>query len=92
MDECLGWGRTFGHKFQPRYSVVDAPPKIPEKVEGGLALSSLAGIIEAATRRERIYECDVCVRCGKIVQRPEVKPECKVSEAKGVQGAVKLTS
>ena len=48
------------HKFQPRYSV-RAPKWLTVAIENG-TLEQLNGFPEY----EKIYECDVCVRCGKI--------------------------
>lgn len=62
VPKCTSWR---GHKFEPRYS--ETPPTI----------LSLAAVLESVSRRliealtVQKYECDVCVRCGHVVQKPQ---------------------
>ena len=55
MTECK-------HKFKPRYSTV-APAWILEAVKLG-TITRMA----ATPPEERHYECDVCVKCGKVAK------------------------
>ncbi len=57
IPKCTSWR---GHKFEARYS-----EKMPEEgfeMKGG---SSLA----LAAMKGKIYERDICVRCGHVIER-----------------------
>ena len=57
------------HRFMPRYDTVRIPPT---QLAVGRGAPPLA-LVEAITRVESSYVCDVCIRCGTIVaagQRP----------------------
>ena len=56
MRECK-------HKFQPRYSR-RYPQWFNDFIKAG------TGDMTGHPRMENVYECDVCVRCGKVV-KPE---------------------
>jgi len=67
LDECI----FRSHVFEPRYSETTSPDvqsmkevidKVCEKNYCGPA------DVSSFTIHKKIYECDVCVRCGKIVK------------------------
>jgi hypothetical protein len=67
MGSCIRfWGKCFGHKFRPRYTEHVTPPAIPDEFRGNTL--TLAELIERAAKRETIYECDICARCGEVVR------------------------
>lgn len=51
------------HKFQARYSY----GKAKEYESEGVSVESMIRILEAS--RPQTYECDICVRCGKVVDK-----------------------
>lgn len=64
--------KLLGHKFKPRYSVTHNAESI-QAYTAGFAISSQkqrwseGSIIYCPESvADRIYECDVCVRCGEI--------------------------
>lgn len=59
MTTCEKKGQ---HRFEPRYS-----DREPEFV---LAIVKQGGSFNGQIIMERIYECDVCVRCGLVVKKP----------------------
>lgn len=64
--ECCG-----DHKFEPRYSTFEGQPDIGIKEAGrwndtDAARHFLDGVKE---RKDVIYVCDVCVKCGKIINK-----------------------
>lgn len=65
VPKCTHW---LGHKFQGRYS--HGPAQLPPDLKVSIAVDSLSSIYERF--RTSTYECDVCVRCGHVVQPPIV--------------------
>lgn len=59
MLPCMDWR---GHKFQPRYDEEPLPFEVEE-------CANITQFVKAYTKRT--YVCDVCVRCGEIIKRPE---------------------
>ena len=53
-----------GHKFEPRYDY--GKPTIPSRA-AGMSAKDMIQILEAT--RSRKYVQDVCVKCGKVVNR-----------------------
>lgn len=61
---CCGLaGALFGHRFRPRYTHL--PPAWAVKAKGSPEF--LLRVVEAAS--ERVYEGEVCTRCG-LLRRP----------------------
>lgn len=54
------------HRFEARYSTKDPawPAWVAEAVQMGTQ-------INASFAKDRIYECDVCVRCGATTRRTD---------------------
>ena len=59
--KCTSW---LGHKFQGRYSHTETAGPLSSR--GGEA-SHVIRAIEAAKCRSDTYHCDVCVRCGLVI-------------------------
>ena len=63
--------RAFGHEFEPRYSKSASP---------GLSMDGIRRCSEAFAEnmaektRAVTYECDICRRCGLVVNLQEAKP------------------
>lgn len=67
-NECKRAGRLIGGcKFEARYDVI--PPEGFGMYDCGVVQFLLPHEIE--TRTKHIYVCDVCVRCGKAIERGE---------------------
>lgn len=62
--KCKSW---FGHKFEARYSLGPARSLSETELFWLMGYDRLPAI--KASRRQT-YECDVCVRCGHVVQPP----------------------
>ena len=58
--KCTSW---LGHKFQGRYSCTETGGSTD--FEG--SVFSVMKAIEASKDRTRTYHCDVCVRCGLVI-------------------------
>lgn len=57
-EPCMGWvGKVLGHRFEARYSVEQPASKIDYTGPDPIAAIKASQV--------RVYECDVCVRCGK---------------------------
>jgi hypothetical protein len=58
-----------GHDFQPRYSEfgASADELLKLAAQQGVDPQTLAEV--ASATRSRVYECDVCVRCGALVKQ-----------------------
>lgn len=54
------------HKFQPRYDY-RTPDWVLAAIEGAARLGGGARAT-VSDELEKIYVCDVCVRCGKVVK------------------------
>lgn len=69
MSECNNSvaGVIFGHKFRARYSV-GAPTLREWESEQPMPLVGFTEIIKAS--KPRIYERDICERCGAVVDKP----------------------
>lgn len=75
-DKCIGLGRFFGHKFEPRFDYssdqkTDLTAAIKELNSKVLFSDDWVRAVEAlccATSGTIIYVGDVCVRCGEIVR------------------------
>ena len=65
MTKCTSW---LGHRFEPRYSTT--PKNLLPKDMGELFWLDWRDR-ERLTQPTRTYECDVCVRCGHVVQQPQ---------------------
>ena len=64
-EKCTSWR---GHRFEARYST--RPIVLPaQKMQELLWLSM--DDLKRLTEPVRTYECDVCVRCGHVVQKAE---------------------
>jgi hypothetical protein len=71
-ESCCGIvGALFGHSFVARYSEKDV--KSPGDINIQKVSGSLYDIQKVLNPRDvtKSYECDVCVRCGKIVVKNE---------------------
>lgn len=70
-DGCVGVaGLLFGHKFEPRYNKIDKKGvgTWPKGVSGSAGvLNDMMGLTQPTEHKE-LYVCDVCVRCGGIVE------------------------
>ncbi len=61
VPKCKSW---MGHKFEARYSSAPVLADWPAfEAEGHAAI-----VAQVALRTRQTYECDVCVRCGHVVQ------------------------
>jgi hypothetical protein len=68
MSDCMGlFGRLFGHKFEPRYTLT--PPGSMNVGNG--SPSAICAVIDQLTKRE--YQGDVCARCGMWDDRSSAK-------------------
>lgn len=63
MTTCRGAGSWFGCKFEARYDTV--PPDDVGHFKGTHA--GLIATIQALSKR--VYVRDICVRCGKTIER-----------------------
>jgi len=82
-DHCRGlMGRLYGHQFESRYDTddkTDAGQKPSEQSMYQMSATALATgqglaeMIAAGSGRtsKSTYVHDVCVRCGKVIQREE---------------------
>lgn len=62
-DTCVG--EYTSHNFEPRYSEKSS---VPDSLETSNAPPrEYVRILEAMRSIEKTYECDVCTRCGKVV-------------------------
>lgn len=66
VPKCTSWR---GHKFEARYSLTAAPALTQQETLFGWSFD-YAAMLEQ--KRKKTYECDVCVRCGHVVQPPVV--------------------
>lgn len=63
--KCTSW---LGHHFVARYST--SPRNLlPKQMEELFWLGHTERV--QLTRPQRTYECDVCARCGHVVQLPQ---------------------
>lgn len=63
-NDCPRAGRWIGHcNFIPRYDRIP-PQRTGDLLADGMMLNS-----EIEARTKRIYVCDVCTRCGKVIKR-----------------------
>jgi hypothetical protein len=58
--KCTSW---LGHKFQGRYSRTETEGT----VEGKGDANAMVRAINASKGRTSTYHCDVCVRCGLVI-------------------------
>lgn len=65
VPRCTSW---FGHKFEPRYSKTAAPLLTQDEL---LFAWSHDYALMQEKKRKVTYECDVCVRCGHVVQKAQ---------------------
>lgn len=65
IPKCTSWR---GHKFEARYST--GPGRKLTEPEMWHAWPYDLTTLSEKTRR-KTYECDVCVRCGHVVQKPQ---------------------
>lgn len=63
--KCTSW---LGHKYQARYSLSGAPALTDEEAMFAWSFD-YAEIL--SQKRAKTYECDVCVRCGHVVQKAQ---------------------
>lgn len=64
--ECQGlFGRWFGHKFKPRYSLSEPTVEIKINSTTDVDADDAAAMLEASKRKT--YHGDVCTRCGNLV-------------------------
>lgn len=68
-SECKGvTGWLFGHKYRPRHDRQKGPiPNTIDRISGACPEA-----IDALMPTKETYVCDVCERCGDIIER---KPE-----------------
>ena len=69
-DRCPRFGKWLrGCRFEPRYSEPEfKPAPLPQERYWGDDLDVVSTLMEG---RPRIYEGDVCIRCGKRAMKPE---------------------
>jgi hypothetical protein len=65
VPKCTSWR---GHKFEARYSSRPGRMPSPEQLFW-VGYSLQLDVVNAS--RIQTYECDVCVRCGHVVQQPQ---------------------
>ena len=72
-QECPNSGRFFGCRFEARYDTAAADG---EAVVNVIREVGTDDDMEAAfdALRSRAYVRDICVRCGRAVERAEAKP------------------
>lgn len=62
MTECAGlFGRLFGHKYEPRYTVGEPTARV-STVSSLVFAEEVVAIMEAS--KSRTYHGDRCIRCG----------------------------
>lgn len=64
VQKCTSW---LGHKFQPRYSLSAASERVLDSLADGNSAVAVQALLDRF--RAKTYECDVCVRCGHVVER-----------------------
>ena len=66
VPKCTSWHG--GHKFEARYSRGPAPDLSPAHIEAiGAYLSYTSE--QNLTAGPKVYELDICVRCGFVVEK-----------------------
>lgn len=68
MNKCIGIGKLLGHKFEARYSYSE--PKQDVKISNSSA-EDIVNMLEAT--KSKTYKCDVCVRCGEVINKEDPK-------------------
>ena len=65
MSDCLRFGKFWnGCRYEARYDI-GKPTWVPEEVSGTAA--GVAVVMESS--RPKTYVRDVCIRCGRTVER-----------------------
>ena len=64
-DETKSYCENYGHRYEPRYST---KPGRWEGMEG--SLDACREMMEAS--KAKTYECDVCVKCGRVITKGKV--------------------
>lgn len=67
MERCIGLlGRIFGHKFRARFNRA----ALGDITKNLFAMMPWQRTVEALNAHaEQTYQCDVCERCGAVVDR-----------------------
>lgn len=66
MPKCASW---LGHKYEGRFTLEPASREMPGDM-WALFPKEAKGASEAS--RRRLYERDICVRCGHVIERRTV--------------------
>ena len=70
MSECHEGGTK--HNFQPRFSIISPHEKSIKELAFQGSGSEVTNQIEKS--QGKIYECDVCIWCGKVVGKKDSDP------------------
>ena len=65
VPKCTSW---LGHKFEGRFSYVN--PVMMKFMERVTKIDRLPSDFMEKSR-DVAYECDICVRCGHVIERPK---------------------
>lgn len=68
LPKCTSW---LGHRFMPRYSTT--PVRMTETMLQALFWAAYSDRRNLTAPR-KTYECDICVRCGHVVDRHTKEP------------------
>ena len=66
-NRCYNGGNL--HKFEARYSEKSEPCKIGCVEFNQIPFFEMSKVIESNTKKEKKYEHDICVWCGKIIKK-----------------------
>lgn len=72
MDECVGIiGTILGHKYEPRYDVIRSNNGIDLENIDVVLDNAYIEVVESMVNKNSVYVKDVCIRCGKTINRNE---------------------
>ena len=70
-DMCDGvLGLLLGHKFRPRFTRLSkkSAARLPAEAKGPASMLIELTALSRDEEERKIYVCDVCVRCGEMVE------------------------
>ncbi len=68
MNNCPRLGKIFGCKFESRYDYLVKIDQPFESLKSGIP-EPISMTINSFKTTDKVYVCDICVRCGKKVDR-----------------------
>ena len=66
-NRCYNGGNL--HRFEARYSEKSEPQEICASLYNQIPFFEISDCIESNTKREKKYEHDICIWCGKIINK-----------------------